>query len=300
MDETQSTLDGSEELEGNEGTLANEALEGGSEGLHLDESRAWINDLPEDLRGATNFNKFTATDEGDFIKVPKAMAYSYKDLEGQLGQDRLKVPETDEAKAEFYEKLGWDKDYEKYSEGIKRREMPEGVEYDTAQEEFLLQMAHSSHVPLSEVQKRYDEYVDTRLKAIEDETAAQQQYLDHVQETNQREFGTDIDVIKNRAQVAMSEFNSPEFIHMLETKEVDGMKLGDHPQMLGFMAKLGKDRMGIGDAEKGQTSTETQEDIQAQIDDVMNDADYWDEHSTRYKSLQMKADRLFKRQAGEI
>lgn len=269
------------------------------QGGTIDESRAWLNDLPDDLKEAKTFNKFTVGDDTKMVSVPDSLLKSHLSLESMLS-DRNKVPEDEEGLKELRTKLGWEPDFDKYSEGIKRAEMPEGVEYDSSEEEFLLQKAHERGIPLKDAQAIYDDIVKSRLSAIQDGASASEGYLAKVEEDFKAKYQGDLDVMKNRAKVAMKDMGDDNLINLLETAEVDGRKLGDHPALFEFMAKLGKEKLGLGD-ERGQTtSTEDAGSIQEQIDEAMANPAYWDETHIQHKGTVAKVNKLFQRLHGEI
>lgn len=272
---------------------------GQSEEFSEDPSRAWLNDLPEDLRTAKTFSKFTAGDDTEFVKVPSEVLKSHMSLESMLS-DRNKLPETPEDQKEFYQKLGWEPEFEKFSEGIKRAEMPEGVEYDTSEEEFLLQKAHEHHIPVKTAQAIYDDIIKARLGAVTDGGAAKDAYLSEVEESFKAKYQGDLDVMKNRAKVAMTDMGDENLINLLETAEVDGRKLGDHPAMFEFMAKLGKSKLGLADERGKSTNTEDMASIEEQITELMAKPEYMDESHVNHKNIVQRVNKLFQRQAGEI
>ena len=40
---------------------------------YVDESRAWINDLPDDIKGAKTWNRFTKGDDTQMVSVPESL-----------------------------------------------------------------------------------------------------------------------------------------------------------------------------------------------------------------------------------
>ncbi len=258
----------------------------------------WRSSLPEDIRDKPTWNKFQGEDQ-TMVEVPESMLRSHLNLEGMLG-DRNKLPETPEEQKEFYTKLGWEPEYEKYSEGIARAEMPDGIEYDTSEEEFLLQKAHEHHIPLKDAQALYDDIVKTRIAALQDGSSTRDAYLEKVEEEFKGKYQGDLDVLKNRAKVAMSDYGDENLVHLMETAEVDGRKLGDHPAMFEFFSKLGKEKLGLGDERGKTTSGEDAASIQEQIDEIMAQPAYWDDSHVNHNSLNLKAQKLFQRLEGEI
>jgi len=258
----------------------------------------WRSSLPEDIRDKPTWNKFQGEDQ-TMVEVPESMLRSHLNLEGMLG-DRNKLPETPEEQKEFYTKLGWEPEFEKYSEGIARAEMPDGIEYDTSEEEFLLQKAHEHHIPLKDAQALYDDIVQTRITALQDGLSARDAYLEKVEEEFKREYHGDLDVMKNRAKAAMSVYGDDDLIDLMETAEIDGYKFGDHPKLFNFFAKLGKKELGLGDERGKSTSGEDAESIQEQIDAMYENPAYLDDTHTGHASAVLKMNKLFQRLEGEI
>jgi len=264
----------------------------------FDPSKAWINELPEQYKNKQTFHKFSKGEGVEMVSVPGTFLDSYENLEGMLS-DKKRLPETEDEQRAFYEDLGWKSDYEEYSEGIKRAEMPEGVEYDTSEEEFLLQKAHEHHIPLKDAQALYDDIVKSRISAIQDGSSANEGYLEKVEEDFKSKYQGDLDVMKNRAKVAMKDMGDDNLVNLLETAEVDGRKLGDHPAMFEFMAKLGKEKLGLGD-ERGQTHGETMESIDDQIAELRSAPEYYDGTHVNHARAVEKMDRLWMKKTGQI
>lgn len=264
-----------------------------------DESKGWINSLPDDLKESPRWEKFSQADDVKMVEVPETVLRSYGDLESRLGKKSLPIPETDEQKAEVAEALGWDKDFESYSGALDKVEVPEGVEYDQQEEDFLLQLAHQNHIPAKEASAIRKQIVETRVKAIQDQKDAREAYLNEVERLHDKEFGSDRDVMKNRAIAAMEDYGDDGLREIFDNAEYEGRKVGDHPLMLKFFAKLGKDKLGLSDERGNQTNAESAESIQDQIAELQNDAAYMNgdhpEHASKVKKMQ----RLFQQLHGE-
>ncbi len=264
-----------------------------------DESKGWIDGLPDDLRESPRWEKFSQADDVKMVEVPETVLRSYGDLESRLGKKSLPIPETDEQKAEVAEALGWDKDFESYSGALEKVEVPEGVEYDQQEEDFLLQLAHQNHIPAKEASAIRKQIVETRVKAIQDQKEARESYLNEVKRDFEKEFGGDLGTLKNRAKAAMEDYGDDGLIEIFENAEYDGRKLGDHPAFFKFMAKLGKDKLGLSDERGNQTNSESAESIQDQIAEIQSDPAYMNgdhpEHAQKVKKMQ----RLFQQLHGE-
>lgn len=262
-------------------------------------SPAWISELPDDVREAKTWNRFSQDEDTNMVSVPEAVLKTHLSLESMLG-DRNKMPETPEEQIELHTKLGWEKDFDTYSEGIERVEMPEGVEYDTAEEEYLLQIAHEAHVPVKVAQEQYNKIVEAKLGKLKDTGDASETYLAKVEEDFKTKYQGDLDVMKNRAMLAMKEKGNPELVNLFETAEVDGRKLGDHPAMFEFMAALGKDHIGTTNERGDNNNVEDSASIQEQISAEMAKPAYFDGNHVEHKSSVAKVSKLYQRLHGEI
>ena len=264
-----------------------------------DPSKAWAANLPEDLQGA-RWDKFSGGDDVTMVQVPETVLKSYGDLESRLGKQSLPIPETDEQRSEVAKALGWNEDFEQYSGGLEKVEVPEGIEYDTQEEDFLLQLAHQNHIPAKEASAIRKQIVETRVKAIQDQKETREAYLKEVQRDFEKDFGGDLGTLKNRARAAMEDYGDPGLIEIFENAEFDGRKLGDHPAFFKFMAKLGKDKLGLSDERGKETSGETAESLNEQIAALQNDPALYDRDHAEHKAKTTKLTRLFQQLHGEI
>jgi hypothetical protein len=272
--------------------------EGVDDGGDVDESRSWINDLPDDLKDAKTWNRFTKGDDTRMVSVPESVLKTHLSLEGMLG-DRNKAPETDEELNQLRTNLGWKEDYEDYSKSIERREMPDGIEYDQSEEDFLLQMAHESGVSVKDAQARYDAIVDSKLKQLEMQKSEEDAYRGKVEDEYKNRYGGDLNLLKNRGMAGMRDYADDNLIKLMETAEVDGFKLGDHPLMFGLFEKLGKESLGLGN-ERGRSNAETGDAIQEQINSLMKSDEYRDQSDVGHSAAVKKMFKLQQRLAGEI
>lgn len=266
---------------------------------HADTSRDWISRLPDGVKEAKAWNKFTQGEDTKMVEVPESLLKSHLSLEGMLSSQR-KVPDTPEEQDAFYQELGWKSEFEDYSKGIERKEVPEGITYDTEFEDYMLQMAHEARVPQAKAQELYNKIFDSRVQDIQAGNEDAAAYKAKIEDDFKREFGGDLDTMKTRARVAIEEYESPEFIDILNNAEYQGVKVGDHPAMFKFFSKLGKEKLGIGNERgKGQSMDDTSS-IQEQINSAMADPAYMDDNHINHKMIVNKVQNLYRRLHGEI
>ncbi len=264
----------------------------------FDPSRAWINDLPEKYHGKESLKKFRSGEGVEMISMPETFLDSYENLEGMLSSKK-RLPDTEEEQIAFYEDLGWKSDFEEYSKGIERAKMPDGIEYDTQEEEYLLQLAHESHVPLEVAQNQYNKIVEARINSIKEEETLLEDYLSRREEENKKAYGADVKVIRTRAEAVIEDYMDDNFKRVLNEAMIDGLAAGDHPDTIGFFAKLGKDKLGVGD-ERGKTQAETSEDIERQINDLMAKPEYMDGNHPKHAQAVTDMERLWMKKTGQL
>lgn len=183
-------------------------------------AKTWLDGLPDDLKGDASLKRFT--------DVPN-LAKAYKNLESQLGKDRITVPgphTTDEEWQAIYKKMGLpDPDkYEIKGEGLK----------DDVLKDFKA-AAHKAGLLPKQAQAAIDWFVareaqfdkleaDARVKALADTKAALE-----------KEWGQDFKHEMLRTQALIKNHGSPEFVKFL-----DESGFGNNIHVAKFLNSLAK------------------------------------------------------------
>ena len=268
----------------------------------FEEGFQWIGELPEHYHDDATLKKFSQNDEAPLVQLPETFLKSYKDLEGRVEKGGDLDLEDDTQRKEVFEKLGWKENSEDYMKSFDPIEIPEGIEYDKSEEEFLLQLAHENNMPVSQAQAMRKQIVETRVKSIQDAEQANRDYVEKVEADLIKEFGTDLGVVKKRGYAAVEDMGDDNFKFLLDNAELDGIKVGDHPFAMKFMAKLGKEKLGLGN-ERGsgkEDVVQTKDDIQSEIAKIQTHKAFMDNSHPEHKQIVNRYTTLFRKLHGEI
>ena len=239
-------------------------------------AKTWKEAISEEFRNDPNIEKFTEID---------ALAKSYINATQMIGKDKVAVPNknsTDDQWNEVYDKLGRPESAEKYSLNAKSEVVP-------IDEQAIKQFAENAHQlglnnkqaqGILEFYKNNMEGMAQQAK-VDTETAQAQSTQELRQEWG-REFDTNI---KKAGALAKANMN-PEILDM---QLKDGMRLGDHPEIIKGFAKIAgmmsEDKIVSTESENVSSNT----DVETEISDIMNNKDgpYWNKsHPDHDKMVQ--------------
>jgi hypothetical protein len=190
------------------------------------EAPTWMAQLPDDLKTNESLAKYATI--GDVSR-------GLLDLSGKL-EGTVRIPgedATDEDKSSFFNALGRPETAEKYE--FTRPTLPEGINYDEAQEGAFRTMAHEIGLSQAQAEKlygfyhqnildSYKEYVNTATKAKEEaETELKKEWGD--------QYNGNLEVAKR----AMREFGGEEIAKFME-----GSGLGNNPLLVKLFNQIGK------------------------------------------------------------
>ncbi len=221
----------------------------------------WYSDLPEDLRDNATLHKY---------QTPEEAMRGHVNLASKIGKDTLQMPETDEDREAIYTALGRPEASDGYS--IERPEMPDGVPYDQESEDFYRDLAFDAGLSDDQFKKFYDGEIKRRLDGFDQVDTASKEYARKLNDGVEKELGSALPKYKSGAQAVMTKYSDDGFVSLLESTEVDGYKLGDHPVFFKAMGKIGLDMMGESKL-KGGEGLDTPADMTTGI------ADYRSKHS---------------------
>jgi len=239
-------------------------------------AKTWKEAISEEFRNDPNIEKFTEID---------ALAKSYINATQMIGKDKVAVPNknsTDDQWNEVYDKLGRPESAEKYSLNAKSEVVP-------IDEQAIKQFAENAHQlglnnkqaqGILEFYKNNMEGMAQQAK-VDTETAQAQSEQQLRQEWG-REFDTNV---KKAGALAKANMN-PEILDM---QLKDGMRLGDHPEIIKGFAKIAgmmsEDKIVSTESENVSSNT----DVETEISDIMNNKDgpYWNKsHPDHDKMVQ--------------
>lgn len=230
--------DGQDTGTGGEGGGDKTKLGDGGDGDKGDKAQNWRDGLDDGLKKvAEKFN------------TPADALKSYSELEGRLGKSVV-IPGRDakpEEVAAFHKKLGVPESPDGYKFELPK-DLPEELQSDEAAQastgEFLKAM-HEAGAPPAVVQSALSWYYGTLQAGMEARAAEQKKATEGADASLQKEWGDDYKANSAFAGRAAKEFGGDAFVEFAETKEIEGVKVGDHPAFLRAFAEVGR-KMGEG------------------------------------------------------
>jgi len=227
-------------------------------------AKTWKEAISEEFRNDPNIEKFTEID---------ALAKSYINATQMIGKDKVAVPNknsTDDQWNEVYDKLGRPESADKYTLNAKSEVVP-------IDEQAIKQFAENAHqLGLNNKQAQgILEFYKNNMEGMAhqakvDTETAQAQSTQQLRQEWGREFDTNI---KKAGALAKANMN-PEILDM---QLKDGMRLGDHPEIIKGFAKIAgmmsEDKIVSTESENVSSNT----DVETEISDIMNNKDgpYW-------------------------
>ena len=239
-------------------------------------AKTWKEAISEEFRNDPNIEKFTEID---------ALAKSYINATQMIGKDKVAVPNknsTEDQWNEVYDKLGRPESEDKYSLNAKSEVVPidEGAIKQFAENAHQLGLNNKQAQGILEFYKNNMEGMAQQAKV--DTETAQAQSTQQLRQEWGREFDTNI---KKAGALAKANMN-PEILDM---QLKDGMRLGDHPEIIKGFAKIAgmmsEDKIVSTESENVSSNT----DVETEISDIMNNKDgpYWNKsHPDHDKMVQ--------------
>lgn len=239
-------------------------------------AKTWKEAISEEFRNDPNIEKFTEID---------ALAKSYINATQMIGKDKVAVPNknsTEDQWNEVYDKLGRPESADKYSLNAKSEVVPidESAIKQFAENAHQLGLNNKQAQGILEFYKNNMEGMAQQAK-VDTETAQVQSEQQLRQEWG-REFESNV---KKAGALAKANMN-PEILDM---QLKDGMRLGDHPEIIKGFAKIAgmmsEDKIVSTESENVSSNT----DVETEISDIMNNKDgpYWNKsHPDHDKMVQ--------------
>ena len=227
-------------------------------------AKTWKEAISEEFRNDPNIEKFTEID---------ALAKSYINATQMIGKDKVAVPNknsTEDQWNEVYDKLGRPESADKYSLNAKSEVVPidENAIKQFAENAHQLGLNNKQAQGILEFYKNNMEGMAQQAKV--DTETAQAQSTQQLRQEWGREFDTNI---KKAGALAKANMN-PEILDM---QLKDGMRLGDHPEIIKGFAKIAgmmsEDKIVSTESENVSSNT----DVETEISEIMNNKDgpYW-------------------------
>jgi hypothetical protein len=179
--------------------------------------------------------KFYVDGKPDYENLGK----NYLSLEKLLGSEKVPVPKSDD------DQEAWDRWYgavrpkeAKDYAFEKPADLPQNF-YDETAEEAFRSWAHQNGLSKRQAANLHKAYVSTNLERHQAWETAKRSERAKLQTDLMREHGGQYEGFAKTAQATMHKYGDPEFNKYLEESG-----LGNHPAMIRFMGRVGKDMMG--------------------------------------------------------
>jgi len=221
---------------------------------------------------------------------------AYNRMGGEL-RNRVKVPgqdATEEDRAAWNKAVGVPDTPDRYYLSD-REDDYEYTESDLDTIEDMKEWAHDFGIPAPAFDALVQDWV-TRTQEIKEHF---QKEIDNAAEESQQElytrWGPDYEKNINNAGLAAQTFGGDDFIEFLDETKIEGFgRLGDHPQIVEFMSKIGA-MTAEGEIMLGTSNPQEQKTAQARVDEIMRDNP---PGTSGYAHHAAELDDLFKKIAG--
>jgi len=202
--------------------------EGGANGA--DSRPQWMASLPDAYKQHEGFAQFKEPSEAwaKFDTLLKA--------EGSM----VTIPGKDakpEEVAAFYSKLGRPENVDGYKI-TKPADLPEGIPYDPAIEAEFKKFAHAQNLTAAQAESLYGWYYGLVKNGHASEQARLEKAQGEAIDKLKTDWGAKFDGNKEIAIRAFKTFGNEETAALLD-KQVDGVKLGDHPAFIKLFHSIG-------------------------------------------------------------
>lgn len=164
-------------------------------------AKTWLDGLPDDLKGDASLKRFT--------DVPN-LAKAYKNLEKQLGQEKISVPNqhtTEEEWGQIFKKMGLP-DADKYE--------VKGEGFDPNAIKEFKALAHKAGILPKQAQAIVDWFAQGNKAQAENMQKARTQMLTDTKVALEKEWGADFKHEMMRTQALIKNHGSPEFVKFLD------------------------------------------------------------------------------------
>lgn len=239
----------------------------------------WKTSIPEDIRDNPNFSKYTSME---------SFAKGHLNAISMLGkQPELKVPENDDERNEFYNKLGRPDEQSGYE--FKSFEVDEMMQdYVNGRVDSYKELSHSIGLSNAQAAAVHEWYMEGNAEnaktATEMSAATEKAGFDALK----NEWGDAYDRHLNAAQNALAEFGGDELKTYL-----DQTGLGNNPDLIKAFFNIGKGMMGDTFLEEGDTG-KTPGALDGEIKEIMAMNAYWEADSPERPALVRKVSELMK------
>jgi len=238
--------------------------------------------------------EWVSNDHRDFVdnkgwKTTDDVVKSYRNLESQIGTDKLALPTegSDLAEWDGWSQLGTPETADGYELNV-----PQGYEeYSQDLSDWFRQEAHSAKIPAAMAQQMHDSFVERMMGQQNDSVLDQQRTFEGWNDELKKEYGTAFDEKVGLARRAVRAFGSEDLSGLL-----DESGLGNHPEMIRAFAKIGAELSSGQQFKDGETSGAfgmTPEDARAEISRIRANPALMDKSNPENKILNDRMTQLY-------
>jgi hypothetical protein len=247
---------------------------------------SWRDALPEDIRGNENFLKYTSLE---------SFAKGHLNAVGMLGKPyELKVPDGEDERGDFYNKLGRPDS----SEGYKFADLdgvPEELQnFVNGRVDSFRTLAHTEGLSDRQATNLYDWFIQGNITDSEQKIKDREQKMTEANDALKAEWGEMYKPHSASAIVAVKEFVGEDFARML-----DETGLGNDPHLIKAFFNIGKGMMGDKFLELGHTGDSTPQELESEINKIQANPAYWDADSPERSGLVKQMSELMSRKHPE-
>jgi hypothetical protein len=184
---------------------------------------SWLDSLPADIKDDPSLKP---------IKDISGLAKSYVNAQKMIGADKIVLPGKNATEAEWanlYRKMGLPESVDKYELNL-----PKDQKLDESLVKGFKEAAHKAGVLPNQAEKILNQYIQDTQAVLSKMEADKKVEATQKIEALKTEWGKDFEKNVRTAQVALKEFGDESF-----TQYLDQTGLGNDPQVIKFMAKLG-------------------------------------------------------------
>lgn len=223
--------------------------------------------LPEAIRGEKTFDKFKGKSAEEVIGV---LGKSYSELE------KFQIPGADatpEARKKFYQRIGVPEAPDKYTV---KAEVPEGMPWNEGTELKFREIAHKANLTDAQYKDLIAGYIDLAKAGLDVQAAGESEQIATAHQQLKEKWGATYERNLGLVQRAVSASGVEGLSDFLDNKVIDGVKAGNHPIVLEFIAEYGSKLLDHGYI-KGDNLLKTSSSTQAELDAILNDPKhpYW-------------------------
>lgn len=238
--------------------------------------------------------EWVSDDHREFVdnkgwKTTDDVVKSYRNLESQIGTDKLSLPAegSDLAEWDGWSRLGTPETADGYELNV-----PQGYEnYSEDLSAWFRQEAHAAKIPAAMAQRMHDSFVERMMGQENDMVLDQQRTFEEWNGELKKEYGNAYDEKVGLARRAVRAFGSEELTGLL-----DESGLGNHPEMIRAFAKIGAELSSgqqFKDAETSGSFGMTPEEARAEISRIRANPALMDKTSPENKVLNDRLTQLY-------